>query len=62
MFHLNDAMLQDSELDLVVGGFLGGVIQTTKMHALHLDKDTKAAALGRYDSVDAGGTYGHRSY
>jgi hypothetical protein len=38
MIHLNDEQtiqLQDSELDLVVGGFLGALIQNTKMKALH---------------------------
>ena len=33
----NTRIITDEELNVVVGGFLGSVIQNTKMHALHLE-------------------------
>jgi len=38
-------MLQDSELDLVVGGFLGAQIQYVRIRALNLDTPNPERAL-----------------
>jgi hypothetical protein len=61
MIHLNGepnlespediGMLQDSELDLVVGGFLGTAIQNAKSRALGLENVTEGLAIG-YNHVE----------
>jgi hypothetical protein len=61
MIHLNEelhlerpediGMLQDSELDLVVGGFLGTAIQNAKSRALGLENVTAGLAIG-YNHVE----------
>ncbi len=63
MFHLIEepnlegpediGMLQDSELDLVVGGFLGAAIQNAKSRAQGPENVTGGLAIG-YHHVELG--------
>ncbi len=63
MTHLNEepnlkrtddiVMLQDSELDLVVGGFLGTAIQNAKSRALGPENVTERLTLA-YNHVELG--------
>jgi hypothetical protein len=55
MIHLSDeqmihiGMLQDNELDLVVGGFLGTLIKNTKMRADEVPTEHISLSFGKIE-------------